>query len=146
MAWKKPESQKLLLPSGNEVELVEADILGMVMANDSEDVPDFITSQLMGGVTGKPGKQALEITKGDLPGLARFIDMVVMAGVVNYKVVKEGADEARNEINVGDISFADKFLIFQVVMPMGEANAALSFRERIEKASMGSLQYQQDNG
>jgi len=145
--WKRQEAQTLKLPSGNSVDVYEADILGMIMSGDNEDVPDFITAQVMRGVSGTKTKAPnLDITPDKLPEFGQFIDRVVRAGVVSPHVVVGEADYDAGQISIDDLTFADKFLIFQVVMPQGEAQAAITFRQRVEKANMGVVDYRENGG
>lgn len=141
MTWKRPEVEHLLLPSGNEADCKKPDIMGLLVHNEGI-IPDFLTGQLAGRLTGKsnePTTQGTETTGSSAsannplsdPKLGAFMNMIVSAALVNPRIVTENPDydSEQARILIEDVLFEDKLVIFNWAMPAEEFAAVMSFRK-----------------
>lgn len=142
MAWIRPATERVELPSGNAAMLRKADPAALIMHNaGSDSVPEWLKQQLIdrfNNPTGKEKPVTAQITADTLPQYARFIDLVVRAVMVSPRIVDTPNYDA-DEITLADIEQADKLAIFNWAMPREELAAAESFPDK-RRGSLESAQ------
>lgn len=143
-AWRK-EDALVRLPSGRVVRAKEVDVAGLILNSEKGEVPDFLRAQMNAKMTGKKSGPVM-VDVDDLRGVSSLMNVIVRAAVIEPRIVKEGADYDRGEINLEDIGTEDKMYLFNLVMPAQEMDVALSFRQRVEAANMGLVQDVQGDG
>lgn len=144
----RPKTEALRLPSGHVVAVRECDLIGLLVSG-GEDVPDFISSKILAGMNANGARSAstdIVIDKDNVGDVLKFIDRVIMASVVSPQVVKVDADYEAGQICINDLGTPDKMHIFNVTMPQGDADAALSFRKRVEAANLAVVPDGKDDG
>lgn len=137
VSWKK-QPELVQLPSGKVVAAKEVDVMGLILNSPKGDVPDFLRIQMNAKLNGK--RQGSVIVDGDnLNEVSSLMGLVVQASVVEPRIVRDGANYERGEINLDDLATEDKMYIFNLVIPAQEMDTAKSFRERIEAANLAII-------
>lgn len=140
-AWR-PQSYPLKLPSSRVVEVREVDLIAVVMESKQEEIPDFISGQVMAMMNGKGSKKSLgdaAVNADNVQDVFSLINLVVRASVLSPRVVQANPNYDKGEIHINDLSTEEKIAIFDVCMPVGEAVAASTFRDRIEAANVAAI-------
>ena len=141
--WKPVEPQLLQLPSGRVVSIREVDLLNLIMAG-KDDVPDFVRGLVVSRVQGVSTMR--DVSSDNIDGYFELVNTIVMAGVVEPRIVPDNANYDAGQINLLDMSGDDRIWIFSVLMPVEEMQIATSFREKIESANLQLLGDKQKHG
>lgn len=116
-------SEELTLPSGLTVEVRRPDTGRLVMESETGVIPTFLVNQVIGRLVGKAINETTEWipTQDDLPGLNRFMDMVVKAALVWPVIVTSNPDYEAGQIVMSDLSEEDRSTLFVWGLPGGSA-------------------------
>lgn len=125
--WRKPV-EPVTLPSGKVAAVKAIDLAAFILSGNAGTVPDMLLRQISDELSGKPVHDTMTaITPDDLPGFGAFINTVVLACVVEPRVVVGEAEYAAGQISIDDIDMADRMFIFQRAMPGEELAIASRF-------------------
>lgn len=140
----RPTTYLLQLPSNRVVRIRQVDLVGLLVSNDG-DIPDFLTAQVVRGMTGQTQNAAkMDINRDNVVEVFKFINLIVMVAVAEPTVVASDAKYDEGEINIDDFSTDDKQWIFQTALPQ-EVGAAMSFHARVEAANLAIVSGRKTN-
>lgn len=125
--WKR-NAQMVTLPSGNVAEIRVVGMISLILSDESGDVPDLITAQLIAQLSGKPAQSQIVVDKSELPRMGGFIKRIAVASMVNPRIA-ENPDYDAGEIAYDDLSDEDKMFLLNLAMPTKEMATAERFRK-----------------
>lgn len=131
--WK-PETFMLDLPSGRRAEVRLPQALNIITKSGQipDALADIVFKQLADPSSAQnPDPKAMKVRKEDLPDLMKLVDRIVIASLVDPKVVAQDPVYEKGECLLVDILEADKQFIFSWVMAGGpEREAMKAFPEQ----------------
>jgi len=124
--WQR-KTEIIGLPSGKVAEVQPLSMMSLILGDTAGDVPDMITAQVIAQFAGKETPSQLEINKSELPRMGAFIKRIVVASMVNPRIV-ENPDYNNGEIAYDDVSDEDREFLMGRAMPARELATAERFR------------------
>ena len=127
-SWKRPQTDKVLLPSGNEIVLRKPDLAALIMSDETGSVPEGLLNQVLSELNGVPAAAEWKPGQKDLPQMGKFIKRIVQVAALNPRIV-DVVSNPDDEVAWEDVEQADRMKIFNWAMP-AEVQAAGQFPQK----------------
>jgi len=129
--WRKTE--KVQFPSGNVAIMQSISMVSMILSDDSGDVPDLITAQVVASLQDGPAADTrVKVSIEDLRKMDPFIKRVAAACMVNPRVV-DNPNHDDGEIGYEEMIDEDKGFLLTYVMSGGKVAAEMAVAQRFRK-------------